>query len=367
MFNWQIDKKKIARDRRSKILSAYIDGTLSLSEKSRLEIELEQDKALRRELEQLDRTVRLLRTTPTLSVPRSFTLDPAIYGKEKPRRIHFYPILSAATVVATMLLIVFSVGNLFLAGGRMASELPADTLAMQKEAYHAEIPEMEKTITQAPSMQKAPLGESMNVEEPAAEEMADVAAVEMEEALPFETDVQAEIVPEEAQVMREAEAPASVWATQPPQPTPSAAFGSAPKVIETVQTEAEPATLPDGGEGVRALQTGTIEELAAPTIQAGDDDTNALQAGTSEEQALPLTQPIPPTPIPTLAIPSPIPRTNIYPTGEIPTPKIDNTVQPVPTVPEEQPFDWFPVVQSGLVILAIGFLVGAYLARRFGW
>ncbi|EFO79637.1 hypothetical protein OSCT_2501 [Oscillochloris trichoides DG-6] len=68
------------------LLSAYLDDQLEGPTRSDLERRLADDPRLRSELEELRSTTALLRELPTLTPPRSFTLDPATV---QPRRSHY--------------------------------------------------------------------------------------------------------------------------------------------------------------------------------------------------------------------------------------------------------------------------------------
>jgi anti-sigma factor RsiW len=63
-------------------LNAYLDGELSDQERAAFERKLAQDAALQAELQSLRATVALLGMAERVHVPRSFTLDPAVYGKQ---------------------------------------------------------------------------------------------------------------------------------------------------------------------------------------------------------------------------------------------------------------------------------------------
>lgn len=63
-------------------LNAYLDGELSDQERAAFERKLAQDAALQAELQSLQATVALLGMAERVHVPRSFTLDPAVYGKQ---------------------------------------------------------------------------------------------------------------------------------------------------------------------------------------------------------------------------------------------------------------------------------------------
>ncbi len=57
------------------LLSAYIDGALAESDRAALELRLQSDMELRRELEDLRATVTLINNLPLHKAPRDFTLD----------------------------------------------------------------------------------------------------------------------------------------------------------------------------------------------------------------------------------------------------------------------------------------------------
>ncbi len=63
-------------------LNAYLDGEMSAAEREAFERRLAQDPALQQELETLRATVALLHMAERVPVPRNFTLDPAVYGRQ---------------------------------------------------------------------------------------------------------------------------------------------------------------------------------------------------------------------------------------------------------------------------------------------
>ncbi len=94
-------------------LSAYIDGDLSPPEQAELETRLNEDEALRIELESLQQTVTALQTLPPIKAPRDFTLDPATYG-QKPPTPNVIPFLTRSRVIGALaavasLIIVFAI------------------------------------------------------------------------------------------------------------------------------------------------------------------------------------------------------------------------------------------------------------------
>lgn len=71
-------------ERDLELLSAFLDGELSDHERDAIEQRLAREGDLRRALDDLRATVRLVSTLPRLKAPRSFALDPAIYGARAP-------------------------------------------------------------------------------------------------------------------------------------------------------------------------------------------------------------------------------------------------------------------------------------------
>ena len=89
-------------------LSAYLDGQLSQSDRTRLEIRIQSDPALASALEELRQTRALLRRTPHRRAPRNFTLTPGMAGIRPPVP-RLVPVLSWASAVA-MLFFIFTLG-----------------------------------------------------------------------------------------------------------------------------------------------------------------------------------------------------------------------------------------------------------------
>jgi anti-sigma factor RsiW len=90
-------------------LSAYLDGQLSQSMRTRLEIRIQSDPAFAAALEELRQTCALLRRTPQRRAPHNFTLTPRMVGIRPPVP-RLVPVLSWASAVA-MLLFIFTLGT----------------------------------------------------------------------------------------------------------------------------------------------------------------------------------------------------------------------------------------------------------------
>src|SRR5512136_3479604 len=87
------------------ILSAFLDGEISPSEKTRLETRLQSEPGLAAALQELRQTRALLRRTPKRHAPRNFTLTPRMAGIRPPVP-RLVPAFSWASAVAMLLFLV---------------------------------------------------------------------------------------------------------------------------------------------------------------------------------------------------------------------------------------------------------------------
>jgi hypothetical protein len=72
-------------ERDQELLSAYLDGELTEREQQKLQARLVRDEHLRAALDDLREVVKLVHSLPQVKAPRSFTLDPAVYGHQPPQ------------------------------------------------------------------------------------------------------------------------------------------------------------------------------------------------------------------------------------------------------------------------------------------
>lgn len=112
------------------LLSAHLDGQLSPKDEAALQERLAVEADLRQQLDDLRRTVQILRAAPPLAVPRNFTLDPVRFRRAAPwwARYGVLRMAGALGAAASVLLIVFGViwsASLNGAGG------PAEGVAMR--------------------------------------------------------------------------------------------------------------------------------------------------------------------------------------------------------------------------------------------
>lgn len=206
-------------------LSAYLDGELSAQEVKKLETRLSGEPGFRAALEDLRRIKQILSRTPTLKVPRNFTLTPQQAGLQRSRiRAVGY---SWAAVVLSFLFIAAVVVD--LGTGSLKGALPAAVAPRAEEA----LPEAAMEAAPAADAVEEPLTlaaeeslESQNAADQEAE-MAQQAAPATEEEITGEVGVaeeenlpdegaqdlaegQAKTGPEETDRAAEPEAPSEV-------------------------------------------------------------------------------------------------------------------------------------------------------------
>ncbi len=268
MFHKFTSRKTTADERRQEALSAYLDGELSAVDQARLQRDLAQDAALRAELEALRRTVVLVKSAPVVPLPRSFTLDPAAYGRVAPRRLYLYPALRAATAVATLAFVFVLLGTFVLGG--MGAGAPADTVAMEPlMEKSAEEVVVEVTLEAELAQEVAEADTSAAVTEEVA---AKVVEEEVEAAPVEEEQITAE--PEAARIAGEEPAAEGMLETPAQTPTPA---GTAPLPTEelgdgvSAGSPAPPATetpmLPSGGGGDEPPCPGPAEVMPEPATE----------------------------------------------------------------------------------------------------
>lgn len=150
MFDFMRDRGSTAEERRLEALGAYLDNALAADERERFESRLAHDAELRAELERMRALKMQLRAMPRRRVPRSFALDPALYGRPKPQpMMQLYPFLRGATALtAFFLMFTLALGAFrgqFTGGG--AAEMAAPQAAMVAE---------ETAMDAAPAPEAAP-------------------------------------------------------------------------------------------------------------------------------------------------------------------------------------------------------------------
>lgn len=118
------------------LISAYLDGELSDSERLRFETRLQVDAELRGELAALRQTVELIKALPPLTAPRSFTLTEDMLRSSAPPRVLVFPSttrLSILSAVAAFVLVFAGVVLLISTQGA-SFDVAAPPAPMQQSA-----------------------------------------------------------------------------------------------------------------------------------------------------------------------------------------------------------------------------------------
>ena len=262
MFDFARNLTKSAEEKQQEMLAAYIDDALSPTERRQFEVQLARDEALAAQVRQQRLIKQRLSTMPRRRVPRTFALDPAVYGKPTPQPLfRLYPALQAATVLAALML-MFLVG-LEAFGGAAQQATSEASVAMVEEsaettsditAQNAAPDEAELTVAES-AAEEAPAEEAVAASAVADAQTADEAAPE-EPVQGFAAPAaESEAVPTVASVPREGEAAAELRAApaegQLTQSTEAyAATVEAPQAAETA-VNPEPTLSP-----LRGLQIG---------------------------------------------------------------------------------------------------------------
>jgi hypothetical protein len=168
------------------MFSAYLDNTLSLSQRQEFEALLTQDTDLRAELEMAQLIRQQMQEMPRRSLPRSFTLDASVYGvPKKEPLVQAYPFLRVATVMTAFFFVLALGLNVFTSqsGGDMASVAqtamePAPALeAPMPEAENATFAATEEALASAKVAETVIVVEAVAGEEEAAAGMAAAATM----------------------------------------------------------------------------------------------------------------------------------------------------------------------------------------------
>lgn len=151
-------------------LNAYIDNELNAEERTAFERYLAQNQHLKGELQSIQRTKYLLLQVERVKAPRNFTLDPAIYGKERKTWLSAFipanvmqPLAAGASLL--LALIFFAAGMLTLTGG---IPFAPSNVAMESQADRAE--------DEALLMEPAPEEPMLAMEAPAPQEEGEMGA-----------------------------------------------------------------------------------------------------------------------------------------------------------------------------------------------
>ncbi len=118
-------------------LSAYIDMQLSARERARLEKRLQSDAALQAALDDLHTMRGALRRLPKVRAPRDFRLTPEMAGQRVAHAPRLFPTFRLASLVASLLLVLLVLGDVFGFGGMALS--PRQELAVPSAEMAVEV------------------------------------------------------------------------------------------------------------------------------------------------------------------------------------------------------------------------------------
>jgi anti-sigma factor RsiW len=185
MFEFLRNLTKTDQEKRQDFLTAYLDDGLSPRDRRRFEQWLESDDALRADLEQQRIIKEAVSQLPRHRAPRSFTLDPSLYGRPSSQSgLQLYPAMRIATVLALFVFITLISIDVFVSeSGFSASISGADELAMVAEKVLEEPMAAEQDIAESEDQSQRSYAVGEIAAAAPAEEIAAEEAVELEEAV----------------------------------------------------------------------------------------------------------------------------------------------------------------------------------------
>jgi len=143
MLEFWRERNSTAEEKRQIMLNAYLDNALPADERERFEVQLAQDEGLRADLERSRLLQGQMQAIARRRVPRSFALDPALYGRPKSQPLmNAYPLLRSATALAAIVLVfTFALGTFrgqFATGGGVSNAAPQAAMVSATEGMMAE-------------------------------------------------------------------------------------------------------------------------------------------------------------------------------------------------------------------------------------
>ncbi|MBE2225292.1 MAG: zf-HC2 domain-containing protein [Anaerolineae bacterium] len=302
MFDFLKNFTKSDEEKQQEAFSAYLDNTLSSSQRREFEAQLAEDADLRAEME----LARLLRQQmaemPRRSVPRSFTLDPTVFGApQKERLVQAYPLLRAATVMTAFFFVIALGLSVFTtqSGGDMASvaqtamePAPAALNAPLAEADSA----VEEAVVESAAGEKAAdafvaeeeivVEEEMMQAEPAAAEMPAEAAPLPTIATALTESTELGLADEAATAAGAMEATAEPMTQAEGEPPPAGDAAAVPETLPTATISALPR--------LNATET-AVHRAVEPTTTSPDELANAVDGETAVAETVAYQEPQPAT------------------------------------------------------------------------
>ncbi|MCJ7714921.1 MAG: hypothetical protein MUO54_00165 [Anaerolineales bacterium] len=167
-------------------LSSYLDGELNPKEENLLEKRIQRNPELQSALKELQTAKRVLKLTPQISIPRNFTLTPAMLGiKNRPPAGRGYRLAAVALSCLFIGVVVLDFGSLLLLGGSFAPSAP-------KEMMFEAVSESAADSMEEPALIAA--GEEAEADRAAVEVEADLTQEEGAPAVAAEAVEEAEAV-----------------------------------------------------------------------------------------------------------------------------------------------------------------------------
>ncbi len=302
MFDFLKNLTKSDEEKQQEAFSAYLDNTLSSSQRREFETQLAENDDLRAEVELAQSIRQQMNEMPRRSVPRSFTLDPNVYGApQKEPLVQAYPFLRAATVMTAFFFVIALGLSVYTtqSGGSMAQTAmePAPALeapiaeseiAMEDTAAESEptTDMIEETIIEEEVVVEGEAAEEIVLEEEAAEEqVADEADGIAAGALPQPTMTLASTMMPEMEMADDAEfyLETTEAAREEEAPLPNAPVGGAANeaAAPTPEPTATVSSLP------RSTATATaVPKAVEPTLTPPDEVANTFDEELNSEKAL---------------------------------------------------------------------------------
>jgi hypothetical protein len=275
MFGFLRNLTKTDKEKRQEFLTAYLDDSLSPKDRRYFEQWLEGDDTLRADLEQQRTIKEAISQLPRVRAPRSFTLDPSLYGRPSAQpSLQFYPALRVATVLATFVFIALISIDVFVSESGLSTSITStDELAQIEEKAAEEVGASDRfgAESEEQSDSSDAIGEiaaASPAEEVAAEEV-----VELEEAVLESESIAAPLQPTGTPMAQES-APAAE--------EPSAEREGEAELVSPTETQAEGTAEAESGTSSAALSAG--HTLVA--TKERDDQVRGEVRETAEVEAL---------------------------------------------------------------------------------
>jgi anti-sigma factor RsiW len=261
---------KSDEERRQEVLTAYLDDNLSPKDKQQFEQLLHSDESLRRDLEQQRSIKQAMAQLPRVRAPRSFTLDPSLYGRPSQQRVfNLYPAVRTATVLAMFVFIALvSIDILVPESGTVSDIASSEALA----------PAVEKALEEAEAPMGALAPDGIQSDRAASSEEAAPLAPVIEEAVEEIIEVESEDAVGESEDLAQSDTGAETGLDQelaaPPEELAAEREGEAEFMAPA---EAEP------GQGDSAIDQTRIADSIAALIVSGTPAPGDRLAGGAVE------------------------------------------------------------------------------------